>query len=323
MILHYPGIKVPQITPLRQKMIDDMTVRGMAAGTQQQYISACARFAAYFRESPEHLGLDDIRAYQLHLVRNKKVAWSTLNIVVCALRFLYGVTLGKDWTLKHVAYAKVPKTLPEVLSLDEVAQFLEPIENIKHRAMLVTAYAAGLRLMEVASLQVRDIDSKRMVIRVRQGKGSKDRYVMLSPVLLELLREYWKAIKPKEKLWLFPGAVPGQHITGGSLAKICELAWKKSKLQKKVTVRTLRHTFATHLLEEGANIRKIQLLLGHRSLSTTAIYVHVATSEVCATPSPIDRLLKRSGKLGGVRGLGYLASQPGRRMGPQESQPVM
>jgi len=226
------------------------------------------------------------------LVHDKKVAWSTLNVVVCALRFLYRVTLGKDWAVEHIVYAKRPKTLPEVLSLEEVAEFLEPVTNIKHRAMLVTAYACGLRLMEVASLRVTDIDSKRMVLRVQHGKGNKDRYVMLSPTLLELLRESWKVVKPKE--WLFPGAKPGQHITGGSLAQACSRAWKNSGLKKKVTVRTLRHTFATHLLEDGVNIRKIQVLLGHSNLSTTAIYTHVATSEICSTRSPLDLLPKKS-----------------------------
>lgn len=276
---------------LRQRMLDDMTVRGMAAGTQQQYLSACDRFEAYYRKSPEYLGLDHIKTYQLYLVREKKLAWSTLNIVVCALRFLYGTTLGKDWAIKHIPYAKLGRKLPEVLSLEEVAQFLKPIENIKHRAMLVTAYAVGLRLSEVASLRVTDIDSKRMVIRVQEGKGRKDRYVMLPPDLLALLRDYWKAVRPSGP-WLFPGASAGQHLTSGALAKICARISERSGLAKKVTLRTLRHTFATHLLEDGANIRKIQLLLGHSSLSTTATYTHVATSEVCATRSPLERLPK-------------------------------
>ncbi len=283
--------KAPPV-PLRQRMLDDMTVRGMSAGTQTQYVSACARFAAYYRKSPALLELGHIKAYQLYLIRQKKVAWSTLNIVVCALRFLYGTTLGKDWAIKHIPYPKRGRTLPEVLSLEEVAQFLKPIENIKHRAMLVTAYAVGLRLSEVASLQVTDIDSKRMVIRVQQGKGRKDRYVMLPPDLLALLRDYWKAVRPSGTHWLFPGASADQHIAKGTLAKICARMSERSGLTKKVTLRVLRHSFATHLLEDGANIRKIQLLLGHSSLSTTAIYTHVAASEVCATRSPLERLPK-------------------------------
>lgn len=279
-------------SPLRQRMTDDMTVRGMSPGTVKQYLAACARFAQYYRKSPEHLGLKHIRLYQLYLVHQKKVAWSTLNIVVCALRFLYGTTLGEDWAIKHIPYAKLGRQLPEVLSLEEVAQFLKPIENIKHRAMLVTAYAVGLRLSEVASLRLVDIDSKRMVIRVKAGKGRKDRYVMLPPDLLALLRLYWKTVCPGGNVWLFPGAKLDQHITSGALAKICARVAKLSGLKKKVTLRTLRHSFATHLLEDGANIRKIQLLLGHSSLSTTATYTHVATSEVCATRSPLELLPK-------------------------------
>jgi len=302
-------------------MSDDMSVRGMSGGTQQQYISACARYAAYFGKSPQHLGLEHIKAYQVFLVREKK-AWSTLNINVCALRFLDRVTLGKKWAVEHIVYAKKPKTLPEVLSLEEVAAFLEPVINIKHRAMLVTAYACGLPLMEVASLRVADIDSKRMVVRVQQGKGSKDRYVMLSATHLQLLREYWKVVRPTD--WLFPGAKPGQHISGGSLAKACALAWKNSGLNIKVTLRTLRHTFATHLLEDGVNIRKIQVLLGHESLSTTAIYTHVATSEICATRSPLDLLPKNSVTRQSVSSVrnqrGYLTAVPRALTVPKESK---
>lgn len=278
--------------PLRQRMIDDMTIRGMSPGTQKQYVAACLRFAEYYGRPPGQLGLGHIRNYQIHLVRQKKVAWSTLNIAVCALRFLYGTTLGKDWDIKHIPYAKVGRQLPEVLSLEEVAQFLKPIENIKHRAMLVTAYAVGLRLSEVASLRLADIDSKRMVIRVKAGKGRKDRYVMLPPDLLALLREYWKAVRPSGNIWLFPGAKPDQHIAAGTLSKICAKISKLSGLKKKVTLRTLRHSFATHLLEDGANVLKIKLLLGHSSLTTTTTYLHVATSEVCATRSPLELLPK-------------------------------
>ena len=279
------------ITPLRQRMIDDMTVRNLSPATQLLYVSAVARFAKYYNTSPEFLGPADVKSYQLYLVRDKKVAYNTLNIAVCALRFFYRVTLGKDWAMEHIVRPKKERRLPEVLSLDEVGQFLDPIANIRHRAMLVTAYAGGLRLSEVASLRVSDIDSKRMVIRVQQGKGKKDRYVMLSPTLLTLLREYWRAIRPEH--WLFPGAKPEHHITAHSINKVCSRTWQASGLKKKVTVRMLRHSFATHLLEAGANIRIIQLLLGHRSLNTTAIYTHVATSTVCATQSPLDRLPER------------------------------
>jgi integrase/recombinase XerD len=277
------------ITPLRQKMLEDMTIRGLSKGTQAHYVSHCAKFARYFGKSPEHLGIAEIRAYQYYLVRQKGASWSTLNLAVCALRFLYLVTLGKDWKVQHIPFTKKAKKLPVVLSLEEVAAFLDPITNIKHRAMLVTAYACGLRLMEVASLRVQDVDSKRMVLHVQQGKGQKDRYVMLPQSLLELLREYFRLVRPSG-IWLFPGSRPETHIAGGTLAKACRAAWEKSGLFKKVTMHTLRHTFATHLLEDGANIRKIQLLLGHQSLKTTSIYTHVSTSEICSTRSPLDLL---------------------------------
>jgi len=273
-------------------MLDDMAVRNLRPGTRVQYVSAIARFALHFNKSPERLGADEIKTYQLYLIRVKKVAWSTLNILVCALRFLYNVTLEKHWVIDHVVYPKRPKKLPVVLSLEEVAQFLDSIGNVVHRAMLVTAYAAGLRLSEVAALRITDIDSKRMVIRVEHGKGDKTRYVMLSPILLDLLRGYWKTVRPASRRWLFPGQSLDCHISAGTLGKACARAWKASGLQKKVTLRTLRHCFATHLLEGGTNIRTIQLLLGHRSLATTATYTHVATSTVCATQSPLDRLPK-------------------------------
>lgn len=230
-------------TPLRQHMIDDMSVRNMASRTQQQYVYAVARFAQHFNKSPEHMGPDEIKTYQLYLIRVKKVAWSTLNILVCALRFLYNVTLDKHWAINHIIYPKRPKNLPMVLSPEEIAQFLDSISNIAHRAMLATAYAAGLRLSEVAALRVTDIDSKRMVIRVEHGKGDKTRYVMLSPELLILLREYWKAVRPAGRHWLFPGESPNNHISAGALGKACAHVWKASGLQKKVTLRTLRHCF--------------------------------------------------------------------------------
>lgn len=285
------SVQQPKVTPLRQRMIDRMTLRNMCPGTIKAYVAVVAAFAAYFGKSPDLLGPAEIKLYQLYLIRVKQVAWSTLNIAVCGLRFFYRETLGKDWAIDHIIRPKGPKRLPEVLALEEVGQFLDPIQNIKHRAMLVTAYAAGLRLSEVARLRVADIDSKRMVIRVVAGKGRKDRYVMLSPTLLELLREYWKAVRPKH--WLFPGANPDRHITAQSIGKACTKAWEASGLQKKVTLRMLRHSFATHLLEGGTNIRTIQVLLGHSSLVTTATYTHVSTSTVCSTQSPLDRLPRR------------------------------
>lgn len=275
------------MTPLRQRMLEDLRVRNFSPTTQRAYIYAVARFAQHFGKSPELLGPEDIRAYQLHLL-SKQLAWSTFKVSVCALRFLYGVTLGKDWAVRHIPYPHQPRKLPVILSLAELQQFFEAIPNLKHRAALMTAYAAGLRVSEVVALKVTDIDSQRMVIRIEQGKGRKDRYVMLSPRLLTLLRTYWKTVRPKE--WLFTGYKPNQHLSVRALQVVCHNAWQNSGLTKPVTMHSLRHCFATHLLEQGTDLRTIQLLMGHRSLATTGRYLSVATSSICSTPSPLDLL---------------------------------
>src|SRR6516164_3549308 len=261
------------MTPLRQRMIEDMKLRNLSLRTIETYVMRAAGFARYYGRSPAALGREEVRAYLLHLVQQKKVSWSVYNQTVAALRFLYEVTLNREGVMVRVRCPKQPKKLPTVLSLDETARFFAAILSVKHRAILMTAYAAGLRLSEVVGLRVEDIDSQRMVIRVRQGKGRKDRNVMLSPRLLTLLREYWKAAKPTD--WLFPGEVPGNPITDGSVNRICAQAARAAGLGKHVTVHTLRHSFATHLLEAGTDIRTIQLLLGHRELRTTAVYTHV------------------------------------------------
>jgi integrase/recombinase XerD len=275
------------MTPLRQRMIEDLRVRNFSPTTQRDYVYAVAQFAQYFGKSPELLGPEDIRTYQQHLL-SKQLAWGTFNARVCALRFLYRVTLGKEWAVEHIAYPRRPRKLPVILSLAELQQFFAAIVNLKHRAALMTAYAAGLRVSEVVALKVTDIDSQRMVIRVEQGKGGKDRYVMLSPRLLTLLRTYWKTVRPKE--WLFPGRNPSGHLTVRTLQVVCHNAWQNSGLTKPVTMHSLRHCFATHLLEKGTDLRTIQLLMGHRSLATTGRYLSVATSSICATASPLDLL---------------------------------
>jgi integrase/recombinase XerD len=275
------------MTPLRQRMIEDLRVRNFSPTTQRAYVYAVAQFAQHFAKSPELLGPEDIRAYQQHLL-SRQLAWTTFNVSVCALRFLYRVTLRKDWLVEHIPYPRLPKKLPVILSLAELRQFFEVIPNFKHRAALMTAYAAGLRVSEVVALKVTDIDSQRMVIRVEQGKGCKDRYVMLSPRLLTLLRTYWKTGRPKE--WLFPGANPDQHLSVRTLQAVCRNAWQNSGLTKPLTMHSLRHCFATHLLEKGTDLRTIQLLMGHRSLSTTGRYLSVATSSICSTTSPLDLL---------------------------------
>jgi site-specific recombinase XerD len=276
------------MTPLRRRMIEDMKLKNLSTRTIDTYVSRVSTFARHFGRSPQDLGRDDVRSYLLYLVQEKKASWSVYNQTLAALRFLYEITLGRKDVLERIPFPKQPKKLPIVLSLDEVARFFAAIVGVKHRAILMTAYAAGLRLSEVTGLRVADIDSQRMVIRVRQAKGRRDRYVMLSPRLLALLREYWKVVRPTD--WLFPGDVPGQPITGKAVHLSCVRAARDAGLDKHVTVHTLRHSFATHLLEAGTDIRTIQVLLGHRKLETTAIYTHVSPAAVEATRSPLDRI---------------------------------
>jgi site-specific recombinase XerD len=276
------------MTPLRRRMIEDLTLRNRAPRTIAKYTECVAEFARYFHASPEHLGPEHVRSYLLHLVQERQVSWSVYNQARCALQFLYRVTLGQDWVVAEVACPKVPKRLPVVLSPDEMARFLDALHNPKHRALLMTAYAAGLRLSEVAGLRVEDIDGARMVIHIRQAKGHKDRDVMLSPRLLAILRQYWKGQRPRP--FLFPGRKPDQPISPRTVQMVCKRALAASGLSKRVNMHALRHSFATHLLESGTDLRTIQVLLGHRSFSTTARYVHVATAALKSTRSPFDDL---------------------------------
>jgi site-specific recombinase XerD len=276
------------MTPLRRRMTEDMTVRNLSPYTQRNYLFAVARFARHFDTSPADLGPEHLRAYLNHLIA-RNISSSYFNINVAALRFLYTVTLERDWVLAKLPFQKRPHKLPTVLSSEEMTRFLAKIPDCKMRAVLVTAYAAGLRVFEVVALRVRDIDNQRMVLRIAEGKGGKERLVMLSPKLLDLLRAYWKAEHPRSN-WLFPGRDPGQHISIRSVQLACQTAREAAGIGKHITMHTLRHSFATHLLEAGTNLCTIKLLLGHRSLSTTARYLHVATSTVCAVPSPFDRL---------------------------------
>jgi integrase/recombinase XerD len=276
-----------EISPLRRRMIEDMTVRNLSPATQRSYVHAVARFGRFFGRSPAKLGLEDVRAFQVHLIAGG-VSWAALNQTVCALRFLYGVTLKQADLPERIPYARTPRKLPVVLGADEVVCFLEAVPSLKARVALTTAYAAGLRASEAACIKVADIDSSRMVIRVEQGKGGRDRYVMLSPQLLGILRSYWRLARPEH--WLFPGRDGAHPISPTVLHAACRSACAAAGLNKRVTIHTLRHSFATHLLESGTDIRIIQALLGHCSLNTTARYTKVATSTICGTPSPLDRL---------------------------------
>lgn len=276
------------MTPLRQRMLEDMRIRNLSTETQASYINHVARFARYCRQSPERVGAEEIRTYQLYLINERHLAPTSVAGAVAALRFLYRTTLQRDWAVDAIATPKRGDPLPAVLSPEEVVRFLGGVMDQKHRVILTTCYAAGLRVSEALHLQIGDIDSQRMVLHVVQGKGNRDRYVMLSPTLLEQLRAWWRAARPAT--WLFPGQRPGQPMDKGAVQWACRLARVRSRLTKPVTPHSLRHAFAVHLLEAGTDLRTIQLLLGHRRLETTARYLRLATTKVCSATSPLDLL---------------------------------
>lgn len=277
------------MTPLRQRMIEDMQLRNLAKNTQALYLHAVERLARFYNQSPDKLTRDQVRKFLVHLVTNEKASPSTINVYRCGLQLFYRVTLRRSWILDDIVCAKAHKHLPVVLSQNEVRQFLKAIQNPKYHALFTTAYATGLRVSELVNLQVTDIDSQRMVIRVRQGKGRKDRYVMLSPQLLTVLREYWQLVKPRT--WMFPSSEkPTQPVRRETVFRACQQIARRARMNKPVSPHTLRHTFATHLLEAGTDIRTIQALLGHRSLRTTAIYTFVSPQQVMAVQSPLDAL---------------------------------
>ena len=277
------------MSPLRRRMIEDMQIRNLTQNTQRVYAEQIGRFARHFRKSPEHLGTAEIRSYLLHLANERRLAASSIIVTVAALRFLYTVTLKRAWVVEDdIPAGKQARKLPVVMSQGEVARFLAAVDNLKHRVILTVCYATGLRISEAVRLTPDAIDSKRMVIRVAQGKGRKDRYVMLPPRLLELLRDYWKRTHPGA--WLFPGDRPDRPICPLTVNHTCREVRSKCGIDKPVAPHSLRHAFAVHLLEAGTDLRTIQLLLGHRSLSTTARYLMIATSTVCATASPFESL---------------------------------
>ena len=280
------------MTLLRQRMIEDMQIRNLAVGTQQAYVQQVSLFARYFNKSPELLGPEQIRAYQLYLTNEKKLSTSSILVATAALRFVYKVTLKRPWSFDDlIPVPKKPQKLPVILSPEEVQHFLECVEDKEHSAILTTCYAAGLRVSEAVALTPHAIDRQRMVIRVEQGKGQRDRYTLLSPKLLEILCAWWRVERPKD--WLFPGN-SGQHIGKTAVEAECRKARLISKIPKPITPHSMRHAFACHLLEQGTDIRRIQLLLGHRSLATTAKYLRLATSKVCSTTSPLDLLPRPS-----------------------------
>lgn len=280
------------MTPLRQRYLEDLQLRGLAETTQRSYVHYVADFARYYHTSPENLDLEAVRQYQLHLLHERKLSPSSLNAFVAAVRFLYLVTLERPWGKASFPSLKCPTKLPTVLSPAEVVRFFAAVPGIKHRAALMICYGAGLRVSEAVALQVRDIDSQQMLVRVTQGKGAKDRYSILSPRLLGILRLYWRASGPHDpnQRWLFPGWRTDSHIKSSTLNSACRDANKTSGLLKRVTPHTLRHSFATHLLEQGTDIRLIQVLLGHSSITSTAHYTAVTPRATKTITSPLDTL---------------------------------
>jgi integrase/recombinase XerD len=284
----YPIPTARKVSPLRQRMIEDMTVRNFAPNTQESYLRQVGLFARYFGKSPEQLGPEEIRTYQIYLAEERKVSVGTRIVAVSALRFLYAICLKRDWTVQLIPTPKKDHRLPVILSPQEVLQLLQAAPSFPHHVIFSTMYGTGMRVSEAVHLRAANIDSQRMMIRIELSKGHKDRDVQLSPKLLELLRCYWRKVRPGA--WMFPGQIPNQPLCRYAVGDAVAQASRRAGLTKHTTPHSLRHAYAVHLLEAGTDIRKIQLLLGHRSLSTTARYLRLATTTVCTTTSPLDLL---------------------------------
>jgi integrase/recombinase XerD len=275
------------ISPLRRRMIEDMSVRNFVEKTRNDYIRHVWTFTAFLGRSPDTATPEDLRRFQLHQ-SEIGVRPPTMNGAVAALRFFFTITLGKAELARHLTFVREPRKIPVVMSPEEVARFLEAAPGPKYKAALSAAYGAGLRVSEVVALKVTDVDSTRMLLRIEQGKGSKDRHAMLSPQLLELLRDWYRIARPQ--VWLFPGQNPVNHLTTRQFTRAFHAAAQMAEIQKRISPHTLRHSFATHLLEQNIDIRVIQVLLGHAKLDTTALYTRVATNTIRAVMSPLDRL---------------------------------
>ena len=289
-------ISTPSTSPLRQRMLDDMRMRKMAEHTQDGYIRAVRKLAAFLGRSPDTATVEQLRSFQLHLV-DAGTGPVTINATITGLKFFFDITLGRPELMAKMQHVRVPRTLPVVLSREEAARLIAAAPNLKHQAAMSVAYGAGLRVSEIISLKVSDIDSQRMTLRVEQGKGRKDRYAMLSPVLLERLRAWWRLGHAQGKIrnggWLFPGLDPTDPLTARQINRAVHLAADAAKLDKRVTPHTLRHSFATHLLEQKVDIRVIQVLLGHKRLDTTTLYAAVATDLLRRVISPLDHTSDR------------------------------
>ena len=283
----------PGISPLRQRMIDDMRMRKLGEKTQYHYLRAVRQFAKYLGRSPTTASVEDLRNYQLHLV-DHGVSPASLNSAISGLKFFFSVTLDRPETMAKMQPVHLPRKLPEIMSPDEVRRLIAAAGNLKHQTALSLAYATGLRVNEVVHLKIGDIDSQRMTLRVEQGKGQKDRFAMLSPLLLERLRVWWRVARAQGKMfdggWLFPGLDPVEHLSTRQLNRAIHAAADEAGINKRISMHSLRHAFATHLLEQKVDIRVIQVLLGHKKLETTALYAQVATDILREVVSPLEKL---------------------------------
>jgi site-specific recombinase XerD len=305
------------MTPLRQRMTQDMQIRNLSPRTIECYTYHVGCFAKHFGRSPDRLGAEEVRTYQVYLVQHKKASWASFNQAVCALRFLYRVTLPRPWPVIQIPFAKKPKKLPVVLGPEETKRLLECARPLKPRVLLTTIYATGLRLEEATHLKVQDIDSVRMLLRVAHGKGAKERLVPLSPRLLGELREYWKVVQPDR--WLFPGGDRAKPLSDTTVQKSCKRAAREAGITKHVSPHVLRHSHATALLESGVDLLTISRLLGHRSFSTTLIYLHVRRPHMESVHSPLDLLpLEQCPRFGE---LPASATRPTCAAPPEQSMP--
>ncbi|MCH7725791.1 MAG: site-specific integrase [Planctomycetes bacterium] len=277
-----------RLTPTTRRMAEDMLVRNLSASTIDSYTYHVDQFLKHCGRPAEELGPEEIRQFQLHLIQEKNVGWSSFNQAVCGLRFLYRFTIPRDWHIKMIPFGKRPKKLPLVLGQEDAGQLIQCTTNLKHRTVLLTQYAAGLRLSEACHLQITDIDSKRMQLRITCGKGRKERRVPMSPRLLTALRDYWRECRPPS--YLFPGKTPDVPLSSTTVQKACKAAARQAGLSPAISPHTLRHSFATGLLEAGVDLLTIGQLLGHKSFTTTMIYLHVRRPHLNSTPSPIDWL---------------------------------
>jgi site-specific recombinase XerD len=276
---------------LRDQMLADLQLRGATTRTQTTYLREAGNLAKYFNRSPAELGEDELKEYMLYLMKERHLSDGTYRFYVAALKFLYRTTLKREWVVEKIKCPKRKRKLPVVLDLSEVESLFSVTTNLKHKAMLMITYSSGLRVSETARLKMTDIDSKRMTIRIRQGKGGNDRYSILSQTALEQLRQYWKKYRPTE--WLFNGQKKDDHITAHTIQSIFYAAKKRAGITKPASVHTLRHSFATHLIEAGTSLHHVQLLLGHRSPTTTTVYLHVSRLNLAQVTSPLDRTAKQ------------------------------